>query len=115
MFPFAITHPIWIPIEIILYVIVGNYSKKNNDAHHRGDEAASKKFWWITTLLGAIPLWAFVAPDSSNLAVDGLLYDIIMILTMTSTLLFLNNKFKMKAISWVGLTLIIIGFSMMKL
>lgn len=108
MFPIAITYAIWIPLEIIFYFIVAYFSKKNNDF-------GGKKFMAIVVILNFIPLWAFIAPDSKNLAFDMLLYDTIMTFILTLTLIALGSGSKFKFHNWLGVGIVIIGFVLMKL
>ncbi|MFA6594308.1 MAG: hypothetical protein WCT16_03560 [Candidatus Buchananbacteria bacterium] len=108
MFPTTITYLIWIPAEIIFYAITAYFSKKNN-------EAKNKKLLMVMIVLNLIPLWAFVAPDSKNLAFDMLLYDTIMALTLTLTLVTLGMAVQFKRHNWLGVAIVIIGFLLMKL
>jgi len=107
MFPIAITYIIWIPLEIFFYTIVGYFSKRNN-------EAGGKKFLVIMIALNLIPLWAFVAPDSKNLAFDMLLYDTLMTVVLTVTLLLLSKTQKLKSGSYAGIFLVIAGLILMR-
>lgn len=108
MFPIAIGYWIWVPVEITLYVIVAYFSKINNDCK------SIKTFIFIIAL-GCLPLWAFIAPDSKHLAFDMLLYDSILTITMTATLIFLTRKSNLKPINYLGIILVIAGFILMKI
>jgi len=113
MFPITITHAIWIPVEIFFYVIIGYFSRRNNST-------AGKKFLIIMSLLTIFPLWALIAPDSTNMAMDVLLYDTIMVLTLTASIIYFGRKTetakRMWGIyNWCGLLLVIIGLILMKL
>ena len=108
MFPIAITYAIWIPVQIVFYFLFAYFSKKNN-------ESKNKRFMAIMICLNLIPLWAFIAPDSQNLAFDGLLYDVIMVLVFTSTLAYLGSGVNFQKQNWIGVIVIIIGFVLMKL
>ena len=109
MFPIAITYWIWLPLEIIFYIAVAYFSKKNNDLKN-------KKFFITVVLLGCIPLWAFIAPDSKHLVFDGLLYDLIMVSVMTFTLILLGDESKrINFCNWLGIILVIIGLIVIKL
>lgn len=108
MFPIPITYIIWIPIEIVFYCVIAYFSKKNN-------EIKKKRFLFIMIMLSMIPLWSFVAPDSKNLALDGLLYDSLMVITMTMTLAYLGSGSGFKRYNWLGIALVIVGFVIMNL
>jgi RsiW-degrading membrane proteinase PrsW (M82 family) len=108
MFPIAITYAIWIPLEIIFYGVIAYISRKNN-------ETKKRKLLLIAIALNFIPLWAFIAPDSPNMAFDVLLYDTIMVLTLTSVLMFLGSGSKFKSYNWLGAILAMAGFILMKL
>jgi len=108
MFPIAIGYWIWVPVEIIFYIIVAYYLKKNCDFK-------TSKYFIISTTLGLIPLWAFIAPDSNNLPFDGLLYDSLMVFIQTMTLIFLGkNDSKFEWYNWLGVILIIFGLLIMQ-
>ena len=66
-------------------------------------------------MLGCLPLWAVVAPFSANLAFDGLLYDVIMLATMAATLAIMGAGKQFIWLNWLGLAIVIIGFTLMKL
>lgn len=108
MFPIAITYWIWIPTEIVFYIIVGYFTKQNN-------VKKNMKSFALITALGCIPLWAFIAPDSKHLAFDMLLYDTTMTIILTATLIFLTGKSNLKPINYAGVILVIAGFILMKL
>ncbi|MFA5124776.1 MAG: hypothetical protein WC473_03055 [Patescibacteria group bacterium] len=108
MFPIAITYLIWIPVEIAFYAVIAYFSKKNN-------EVKSKKLLAIMIGLNLIPLWAFIAPDSTSLAFDMLLYDTLMTMTLTLALVTLGVAIEFKRHNWLGVMIVIIGFILMKL
>jgi|GEM_PF-4809155 len=103
MLPIVLTYWIWIPLEIMFYGMIAFFSKKNNEANNA-------KFFFIVMALNFIPLWAFIAMDSVDPAFDGLLYNVIMVLAPTATLLILGCGNKFNQSNWLGLFLILIGF-----
>lgn len=108
MFAIPITYAVWVPVEVVFYFAVAYFSKKNNDL-------GGKKFLAMVIILNFMPLWAFIAPDSKNLAFDMLLYDTIMTLILTLTLIALGSGLKFKFHNWLGIGIVIIGFILMKL
>lgn len=108
MFAIAITYWIWIPIEVVFYSINAYFSKQNN-------EIGGTKNAIAVIGLNLIPLWAFIAPDSNNLAFDGLLYDLIMVITGITTLTYLGVGQKFRIRNWVGAIMVIIGLVIMEI
>lgn len=107
MFNFSINYWIWIPVEAILYVLVAYFSKLNNNYKSYGA-------FIMLTIFSCFPLWAFIAPDSTNLLFDMLLYDSIMALVWTITLILLSKQPQFRFINYLGVSLVIIGFILMK-
>ena len=107
MFPIEINYFIWIPVEIVFYSVVAYLSKKNNN------NPQLKRFFVAMVCLNLIPLWSFVAPDSKNLAFDGLLYDTITVLVMTVVLALLGSGSSFQKQNWLGVGVIIVGFILM--
>lgn len=99
---------IWIPIVIIWYAVYAYVSKLSNDTK-------STTSLIYVFILGLCPLWAIVTRISKNLIFDGMLYDIVLTLTFTITLIFLGGGKAFSNFNWMGLFLVILGFIFMKI
>ena len=49
---------------------------------------------YMVWVLGALPLWAIISRHSANLAFDGLLYDSIMTITYSISILYYTDSLK---------------------
>jgi|WetSurMetagenome_2_1015567.scaffolds.fasta_scaffold1608431_1 hypothetical protein len=96
----------WIPAVVIYYIIYAYLSKQFNEGFCN---------FWVFYLFNLLPIWVFVAKYSTNIAFDGLLYDVIMFLTFFITLVFLGVGESFTTSQWVGFCMVICGFLLMKL
>ncbi|MEK6879104.1 MAG: hypothetical protein AABY22_05820 [Nanoarchaeota archaeon] len=69
---------------------------------------------WLAIFFTMIPVFPLMARFSNNLLFDGLLYDLLMLLSYIVTLLYLGAGKAFNDIQWAGLGLTIIGFVLMK-
>lgn len=99
---------IWIPAVIIWYTLYAYVSKLNNDLK-------TTPLFIATLIAGFCPFWAIVSRNSKNIVFDGLLYDILMFLTYTGTMLILGSANKFETHQWVGLFVVFVGFVLMKI
>ncbi|KKM01711.1 hypothetical protein LCGC14_1791710 [marine sediment metagenome] len=61
-----------------------------------------------------MPLWALVTRVSSNLLIDGIIYDVIMMISFTVGLVILGASSGFTILQYVGLGLAICGLILMK-
>jgi succinate-acetate transporter protein len=98
----------WIPALIIYYSVYAYLSKQCNDNFTWGN------FWWFYAM-NLLPIWMFVARYSKNILFDALVYDLIIFFTFYFVMLALGSGDKFHTGQWVGLSLVIAGFLVMKL
>jgi len=92
-------------ISVILYsLITAIFSFKLNS----GD-----KVFWIAYFLNVLPIWTLLSKYSQNILFDAMIYDLILFLVYSGTLIYLTNH-KLTIASYAGLTLIIAGMIIFK-
>ena len=92
-------------ISAILYsLITAIFSFKLNS----GD-----KVFWVAYFLNIIPVWTLLSKYSQNILFDAMIYDLILFLGYSGTLIYLTNH-KMTINSYAGLILIIAGMFLFK-
>ena len=100
-------HHVWsVPVCIVFYIIFAWISKNNSE--HGG-----KWFWW-TWAWNMVPLWAIVSKYSKNIMFDGMLYDVILMLTYVFTMIYLGADESFTTLNRIGIVVVITGFIMMK-
>lgn len=98
----------WIPLAIIMYSSYAYLTKQNN--------LHQTSFWfWLMWAVGAIPLWNFVSRKSTQILIDGFIYDIIIISAYVGTLILLGEAKAFVPHQWLGLVLCLVGLILMKL
>jgi len=94
---------IWIPTLILLMVMQAYLSYKNN--------LTGGMWFWLLTITGIVPLWSIISRISKNFVSDGLLYDIILLISYNVTVILLTKGYlTYNFVNYVGLVLIIAGF-----
>jgi len=97
----------WIPLCIVGFAVHAWLSKMNNEL--------GGKWLWITLGWGALfQVWVIVSRISKNLVFDAMLYDNILFLTYTLTLVFLGCGQKFSLAQWSGLCIIVLGSILMR-
>jgi hypothetical protein len=100
---------IWIPIEILLYIGAAFLSIKIQQ---------DKGWFWfgVNCFTAAIPLWGLIARKSTNIVFDGLLYDVILIVTYSIFLIYLSKDYSsMKLMNFVGAGMVMLGLIFFKI
>lgn len=98
---------IWVPLVIADYILCAYLTHKNN--LHGG---AWFYFMWG---MGFLPLWAFVCKYSKNVVFDGMLFDVLMTITYTLSILYFTKSFeKLGATQYIGLGTILCGLYLFK-
>jgi len=59
-------------------------------------------------------LWPIIARYSKNLAVDGLLFDFLILISFYSTLWYMGEMEQLSMVQWIGFGLAVIGILLMK-
>jgi hypothetical protein len=95
----------WIPSVIVTYVAIAWVSKQSQ-------ELGGIYFWLLAVV--PIPLWAFVTRVSSNLLIDGLIYDILIMTSFSGGLLLLGVSSGFAVHQYIGLVIAIAGIILMK-
>ena len=100
---------IWIPIVATQYVIYNWLSWHNN-------QEGSSKGWAIAMfIMGFMQSWLFVSRYTKNILFDGMIYDIVLFLSFPLTMWYLGETAKFGTRHWVGLILMIVGVSILKI
>jgi len=76
---------LWIIIVILTSISAGFLSYKTNISN----DIRYPIMLWI---LNIIPLWVIIAKYSKNILLDGIIYDIILIIAYTATVMYLTHK-----------------------
>lgn len=99
----------WIIPLIILNIFAAYFTFKVN---------VEKTIPWQIALycLNLSPLWIVVAKHSKNVVLDGIMYDIILTISYTiSILLFTYGQVQFNMLQYLGILLLIIGFVIFKI
>ena len=96
---------VWIPLEIVFNVFQAWLSSKIQ---------TGRFFFYLVWFFGSLPLWAIVAKYSKNMYVDALIYDSILVVSYSLSLLYFTET-QLKPINIVGLLLIFIAMVLIKL
>ena len=96
----------WIPAVLITYAFWAWISKQSQEV--------GGAYFWVLALVPT-PLWALVTRVSSNLLVDGLLFDICMLLGFSSGMIMLGVSSGFVVHNYIGLVLAILGIILMKI
>jgi len=98
----------WITLLILISMISAYCAKLSNMKIPFGG-----LYVFISSMLGALT-WVWVTKVSKNLIFDSLLYDIILVITFTSSFVFLKCGQSFSIMNWIGLITAIIGLILMK-
>jgi hypothetical protein len=99
---------IWIPVAMLLYVLGAYLSYKNN--------LYGGKWFVLSFLLGAFPIWQLIARFSNDLLIDGIIFDIIIVIAYVVTISILTQGY----FTWTwkhitGLVLMLSGLILFKI
>ena len=97
----------WIPLASLYYIGYAFLSTKAN---------VSSSFNWPIILYlygGIIQLWVIVSRISKNLVFDAFLYDFVLILSQTITLIILTNS-KLSFAQILGVVLVVTGLILVR-
>lgn len=99
---------IWIFCTILFYSLYAWVSVQNN----LYGEKWGILLWFLPFIF---PIWPIISKFSKNIVFDGLLFDSLLTLSYTATILYLTNGFiKLQYIQIFGIFLIILGIFLMK-
>lgn len=96
----------WAPLTFLVY---GAYAWISKQSHELGGI-----YFWILIFI-PIPIWAIVTRISSNLLIDGLIYDISMMLGFMAGLIVLGASSGFVLHQYIGLVLAVVGVILMKI
>lgn len=95
----------WLCLCIPIYILHAYVSNLNS--------ISNGKYTLLLYLTGIIPVWTFMSAHSKDVAFDGILFDVIVLLTYAISInIFANRHFN--TTNWIGLGIIIIGILMVK-
>lgn len=95
---------LFIPITIVYSIIAAYFSFRLNS----GD-----KVFWITYGLNILPIWTFWSLISKNILFDAIVYDLILIICYSVTLIYLTKQ-PLNIQHYIGLVLIFLGLIIFK-
>ncbi len=98
---------IWVPIVILDYIMCAYLTNRNN---------LSGGIWfWAMWSTGAIPIWAMVSKYSKDVVFDGMVFDIVMTITYTLSILYFTKAFqKFGPFQYAGCLAIMAGLFLFK-
>jgi len=96
----------WIPASIVLYISLAWLSVKSQEF--------GGVYFWILALM-PVPLWAAVTRVSENLIIDGIIYDIILLLSFMVGFIIFGVASGFSTHQYVGLVIAIFGIVLMKI
>jgi len=95
----------WIPAVLLMYSVNSWLSVYAKDGW---------KFVFALFALQCFGLWPIVARYSKNLAVDGLLFDFLILIAFYATLWGMGEMNQFSMLQWAGFGLAVIGIFLMK-
>jgi len=89
----------WIPFICLSAGLAGYFSHKAN--------LSGENHWVVYLwLLNVVPLWAVIAKYSKNILTDGLIYDILLTVVYTATVMYMVNK--TVSFNWIQICCVLI-------
>jgi hypothetical protein len=99
----------WVILIAILYCSQSYFSIKNSE------DKSNFSFFMICFIAAiAIPIWPFISRYTNNLILDALLYDVILILSYSITMLTISNH-SLSQYNYIGILFVVIGFILIKI
>ena len=71
-------------------------------------------WWMLVWFIGMIPIWALISKYSTNLLIDGIIFDLVLFFAYVITFAVLGAGSAFVVSQWIGLVLIIVGFVLLK-
>lgn len=91
----------YVPIIFLSYSFLAYVSNKHN--------------FWVIWALGAIPYWALVNKYSKDVVYDGIVFDLVVTVSYTVSILYFTRSFyKLEASNYFGLALVFFGLYIFK-
>lgn len=97
---------IWVPIAIIFQFIGAYFSNKLN-------LTKDNKWYIVQYCWTLLPLWSTVCRYSTNVLFDAVLYDLIILITYSFSLLILT-RVQLSLTNYIGLAMIFAGVALFK-
>ena len=98
---------LWIPLAIIYNVIICWIVVKYNQTNFL-------KTYCYIMIASLIPSWAIAGYFSKNLILDGLLYDMILVISGPIILTFLGQATHFTVVNWIGVVITIFGLFLVR-
>lgn len=95
---------LFIPLTIVYSIVAAYFSYKLN---------SGANVFWISYLLNILPIWTFWSLLSKNLLFDAILYDLILIICYSLTLIYFTKQ-QLQNYNYFGLFLIFVGLIFLK-
>jgi hypothetical protein len=98
----------WIPVVIIYYIIYAYFSKLNGDTKYLS-------YFFLLYIMQAMAIWPIVSRYSKNVLIDGMIYDLIIVMVFYGTLIWMGAARPFGWLQWTGLVLMVAGTILIKL
>lgn len=96
----------WVPTTLVVYAFYAWLSKQSQEV--------GGVYFWILALAPA-PLWAIITRLSKNILIDGLMFDISMLLGFLLGCIGLGIASGFNTHQYIGLILTVVGLVLMKI
>lgn len=97
-------------IYLVISCVISAYTS------HRWSSSGEFRWAIATYVLNLVPVWIVIARYSTNLMRDSLIYDLVLTIVFTATLLYFQSKYvTFTAMQMVGICLAILGIILFKL
>ncbi len=102
-----IPYYVWIPLVVLDYALCAYLTNKNN---------LSGGIWfWAMWAMGFFPLWAYICKHSRDVVFDGMVFDVVMTITYTLSILYFTKSFqKLGVYQYIGCVAILAGLYLFK-
>lgn len=100
-------------MTIILWIFLFIFYSFHAYINWRNNNQAGAWFYYAW-LISVIPVFPLVTKYSKNLLFDGMLFDLVMFVSYVLTLLLLGSGKAFTLVQWLGLSLTVIGFILLK-
>lgn len=71
-------------------------------------------WFWLVWLIGMIPIWALISKYSTNILIDGIIFDLVLFFSYCITFLIMGCGTAFALNQWIGLVFVMIGIVLLK-
>jgi len=105
---FIFKYYLWVILVMLIYIGSAYTTNKLN--------TTKDNIWfYLNWSLNFLPIWAFIAKGSKTIVFDGMLFDVVMVVTYTISILLITRSFEtMKLVNYIGIVFVIVGLTLFK-